>query len=374
MSTPPHSASTPRLASQLLAMINDLVSSGATAVGARITSLFHQGESWLLDRKRAQYGLAVLRILLGATVVGMLLTNWSTRLYTFGAGVSWSGQHGLPTSGFSDVWIVNAIIKASTNDGLFTALYILLGVAAIAFLLGYRSRLALLVMFPMWVGLVEINELVSDQSDNLTRIVMIALFFAAPSERWSLDAKRRARFVTSNGNAISRLWRMQPVLPAWSTNLAQNLAIIVLAAQVFFIYVAGGLYKAGGEPWSGGWALYDPIHTVQFGTWPELSTLVTAWGPTVAALTALTLLVQIGFPLMLMRRGTRIFALIVVLCFHLGIAVLMGLPWFSLAMIAIDAIFIRDVTWRSMARAIRQAWARAVPDTAHSPSLASLTV
>jgi hypothetical protein len=31
--------------------------------------------------------------------------------------------------------------------------------------------------------------------------------------------------------------------------------------------------------------------------------------------------------------------------FHIGIGVLMGLPWFSLAMIGIDFIFIRDRTW-----------------------------
>ena len=39
-------------------------------------------------------------------------------------------------------------------------------------------------------------------------------------------------------------------------------------------------------------------------------------------------------------------ALVGILSFHLGIALLMGLPWFSLTMIAVDAIFIKDRSLR----------------------------
>lgn len=52
-------------------------------------------------------------------------------------------------------------------------------------------------------------------------------------------------------------------------------------------------------------------------------------------------------------------ALIGILGFHIGIAVLMGLPWFSLTMVAIDAIFIRDRTWSAMHRRVRFVYAQA---------------
>src|SRR5699024_11416574 len=65
------------------------------------------------------------------------------------------------------------------------------------------------------------------------------------------------------------------------------------------------------------------------------------------------------FPMMLLRRPTRIIALFGIGSFHVGIAVLMGLPWFSLAMIAIDAIFIRAATWARLSRLLGSSWAAA---------------
>jgi hypothetical protein len=321
-----------------------LLRDGMRGLAQLVRTLFLQGESWLLDRKRATYGLAVTRMLLGLMIFGTLATNFSTRLYTFGAGAAWTGQ--------------------LEYDIVFTELYLLLALCAVLFAIGYRTRLVMIPLFILWVGFVEVNEYVSDQSDNLTRIALIAMFFTSPAKRWSMDALRRRRFAGRRSAWPIRLWRFQRVLPLWSTNLAHNLAIVVLACQVSFIYVSGGLYKAGGAPWSGGWAIYDPIHVEQFGTWPELSALVTAWAPAVAFATLLTLLVQVSFPLLLLRRGTRIFALVVMLGFHVGIAILMGLPWFSLAMIAIDSIFIRDVTWRHMSQGVRRAWLRSAPNSA----------
>lgn len=347
-------------AGQLVAM--DVIRASASAVRA----VFLQGESWLLDGKRASYGLAVTRILLGVMILGTLLSNFATRLYTFGAGSIWTGQQLFSSNQFVDLFPFSIVYDSVRNDGLFTVLYMVLIACAVAFTVGYRTRLFMIPMFILWVGLVEVNEYVSDQSDNLTRIAMIAIFFAAPAKRWSLDARRGARFRGRSGSTLLRMWRYQRVLPTWMTNLSQNLAIVVLACQISFIYVSGGLYKAGGAPWSGGTAIYDPIHVQQFGTWPELSALVTTWGPGVAFATTLTLLVQVSFPLLLMRRGTRIFALVVMLGFHVGIAVLMGLPWFSLAMIALDAIFIRDKTWRAAARGLCSAWKSARADGSSS--------
>jgi len=41
--------------------------------------------------------------------------------------------------------------------------------------------------------------------------------------------------------------------------------------------------------------------------------------------------------------------------FHAGIVVLMGLPWFSLAMVDSDAMFLRDETWQRVANWFRRA-------------------
>lgn len=72
-----------------------------------------------------------------------------------------------------------------------------------------------------------------------------------------------------------------------------------------------------------------------------------------------SILLQVAFPLMLLTRPTRLIGLLGILSFHIGIAVLMGLPWFSLTMIAIDAIFIRDRTWGRLSAGTKRRWQEA---------------
>lgn len=86
---------------------------------------------------------------------------------------------------------------------------------------------------------------------------------------------------------------------------------------------------------------------------------MTAWAPVATTLAWGSIILQLAFPFMLLRRPTRIFALVGILGFHIGIGVLMGLPWFSLTMIAVDAIFIRDATWRRMHVTVVSAWREA---------------
>ena len=321
-------------------------------------ALYASLENWLTGAKHARYGLAIARFLLGVMVVGTALTNLSTAMYTFGAGAAWAGQQAAPTSSFAPLWPFSVVFDASPNA--IVLILLLLIVCGVCFAIGYRTRLIMVPLFVLWIGFLSVNPVVQDQSDNLTRIVMIAIVFTASSEVWSVDAWRRKRYANDPGRGfLVRWWRFQPVLPSWMTALSHNIAVIVIGAQLCMIYASGGLFKAQGSPWFEGYAVYNPLQTAQFGTWPELSDLVTAWGPMVALATVMSVLVQVSFPLLLLRRGTRIFGLSVILIFHVSIAVLMGLPWFSLAMVALDAVFIRDVTFQQIARAIRRSWQRA---------------
>lgn len=310
-------------------------------------------DDWLFGAKRARYGLAVTRILLGVMIIGVVLTNFSTMRYTFGAGAAWTGQLEFPDSSFAGMFPFSLVNSLAQSDAGILAIMLGLLVCAVLFMLGYRTRLVMIPLFVLWVGFLSINAYVQDQSDNLTRISFLALFFTALSDRWSLDALRRKKYANRGGGAILRLWRYQRVFPSWFSTLNHNLAVVVLICQLCFVYASGGLFKAGGEPWQNGTAVYDPIQTARFGTWPELSDLVTFWGPGVAILTIGTVLVQVSFPFLMIHRFTRIFGLAAILFFHLGIALLMGLPWFSLSMIALDSIFVRDETWKKIGAILR---------------------
>ncbi|GAA4512598.1 HTTM domain-containing protein [Brevibacterium yomogidense] len=321
-----------------------------------MSSLYLFSESWLLDAKHAQYGLAVTRIVMGFVGLGLLLTNFNARLYTFGEGSAWNGELAEPVSVFPRIWLFSLFHRVADNAAVFTLFYLLLAAAAIVIIVGWRTRIMLPIYFIGWISFIEVNDSAGDQGDNAYRIFLIALLFADTSMRMSLDARRRARGVDASKPWLSRKFAGERLLPAPLTNLAHNIVLIVLTFQVSAIYVAGALYKASGTPWSAGWAVYDPLHVAQFSTWPEIADLITVWGPGVAAISWGSIILQMSFPFMLLRRGTRVVALFGILSFHVGIGVLMGLPWFSLTMVAIDAIFIRDKTWKGIGRVVTNTW------------------
>ncbi|MFC6356203.1 HTTM domain-containing protein [Luethyella okanaganae] len=332
-----------------------------------ITALLRRGEGWLLDAKHALYGLAVTRILLGITILGTTLGEFTTRDYTYGVGGAWTGQIAEPQSDFIAMWPFSVTRELANTPAGLLAVFAILLLLGVLFTVGYRTRLVMIPLFVVWVGFLGLCTYVQNQSDNLTRIAFIALAFCGLSDHWSLDARRGKRFARRDGNVLLRLWRGLPVLPSWLSVLAHNLGIVVLGAQICFVYSAGGLFKAGGEPWQDGTAVYAPLQTAQFGTWPILSDIATAWGPAVGMATIGTVVIQSAFPLLLLRRGTRILALMVIMGFHVAIGVMMGLPWFSLAMIALDAIFVRDRSWRGFARRAETLWRRVVSDARREP-------
>ncbi len=312
-------------------------------------------EQWLTGDKHARYGLAVTRMLLALTGIGLLLANYRTRLYTFASGSAWNGEAAQPISDFPKIWLFSGFHRLALHDGWFTVAYLALLVLAILLLVGWHTKIVLPIYWVGWVSFIEMNDMVGDQGYNMYRIVLLTLMFADTAGRWSLDARRRRATDRQTGWWLKRKWRGEAVLPGWITTPLHNLAIVVVTCHVCFVYASGSLFKAGGVPWQTGYAIYNPLHVARFSPWPELADLI-SWAPLVTAISWSSIILQMCFPLALTRRVTRVIALIGILSFHLGIAVLLGLPWFSLAMIAIDAIFVRDVTWRHMADAVTSTW------------------
>ena len=321
-----------------------------STLSARIAGVL--GRAWnrleelLTGRYHATYGLAITRILMGITGLGLLLTNFAARHYAFGVGAAWNGEIAQPQSDFPNIWLFSLFHRAVTNPPLYTAMIIGLAILAVTVILGWRTRLILPFYLVLWVSFIELNDSAGDQGDNAYRMFLIALLFADTTRRWSLDARRRRRHGVELG----------PTDGPWYLIMANNLALVVLAFQVCAIYMSGALYKAGGTAWQHGFAVYNPLQTQQFGTWPVLSDLVTAWGPGVVIISWGSILFQCAFPFMLFNRWTRAIALVGILSFHLGIALLMGLPWFSLTMIAVDAIFIKDSSFEKLSAFLRRWW------------------
>jgi hypothetical protein len=123
-------------------------------------------------------------------------------------------------------------------------------------------------------------------------------------------------------------------------NVIHNGAMLVICAEVCLIYSTAGWYKIQGSRWQDGTALYYPLHLDDFTPWPALSHTLAGSGLMVMLISYGTVIVQVAFPFTLFNRRVKNVLLGAMMLEHASIAILLGLPFFSLAMIAADAVFL----------------------------------
>lgn len=320
------------------------------AVARLSDSLLH----WLLDRRHATYGLAVMRIgFAGLTIVSILLylPDYS---YTFGEGSRWGESLYRPSGVNTYVWPISILFSRSDPDWFTLIKVALLLAVAVAYLLGWRMRIIAPLFVVLWLGYASTNPLVLNTGHYQTfRVMLLFLLLADTSRRWSLDARRRR--VTRDEHPLSFRGH---VLPRWVPVLSNNVAVILIGAQLCIVYITSALWKLQGSMWTEGIAAYYPLRLEQFILFPWLNEI--AWHVTPAIFIAswLSVYMQLLFPLTLLNRWTRIFGLIAITGMHAGIGILMSLPFFSLVMIFSDMIFVRDVTWRKVQLWVVRRWKR----------------
>ncbi len=318
----------------------------AQRVSVPVRNWYENGLAWLLLGKRALYGLSATRIMVGVAALGILLTNFRTRHVVWGPGSFWvapfrEGSH-------FESWTA---LFATTSPAWFTVLYLLVIALAVAVTLGWRTRPMALLLAVGLASLVERAPLLGNQGDNIVRIGLLLLVLMNASEYWSLDAGRRRRaggLPLARANFLARLRWSEPVLPEWLTTLIHNAALITLALQVFILYTASALYKVQGSLWQNGTALYYPLSLHEYAVFPSLNTLLTSNPVLLTLATYFAVYVQLFFAIGLLHPVSRRLALIGIIVLHVGIALLMALPWFSLSMIAFDAIFVSSATYAAL--------------------------
>ncbi|MFD3522712.1 HTTM domain-containing protein [Streptomyces sp. NPDC058653] len=332
---------------------------------------------------------AVVRIGFAAAWLLFLLRELPNRRELYGPGGPWSwdlaqqliaGNSAFTTLMWSDsaVW--------------FEIVYAVAVVSSALLMLGWRTR-AMSVLF--MVGVLSLQNrsiFMGDGGDNVIHLMAIYLVLTRCGRVWSLDARREARaarLVASGGTApvdragpvlwvvlgvgllgtlldttggewwmTALLWTLWLSQGLWwaanryaprseprallevVANLAHNAALFVIMAEVCLIYATAGWYKIQGSRWQDGTALYYPLHLDYFAPWPALADILASSGLIVMVLTYGTVMVQVAFPFTLFNRRVKNVLLVAMMLEHAGIAVLLGLPFFSLAMIAADAVFL----------------------------------
>lgn len=284
---------------------------------------------WFVFNRNADYGLAVMRIASGTFILGWLLINVPVANQVWGPGSAfWDPYRAV--LGYK--WPLDILRDAGV--GFFWGWYSFAILLAVAFILGWRARLITPVFFIFYTAINAQNTAIADGGNYFIRIMLIYMIFADISRRWSLDARRKAIRGSRAANTETQVG-----------TVLHNLALCLIVAQLCLVYFEAGMYKVQGSMWQNGVAMYYPINSEAYGVFPWLSALLSSNTWVVVLLTYFTVIVQIAFPFLLFNRITRRIALISILGMHIGIAVVMGLPFFSGIMASADAVLVSAGTW-----------------------------
>ncbi|KUM79948.1 HTTM domain-containing protein [Streptomyces sp. ISL-22] len=353
------------------------------------------------------YQTAVIRIGFTATWLLFLLREFPHRHELYGPEGPWDfdlAQQLIGTNGS-----FTALIWSSS--GLwFEAVYAFAVLTSVLLLLGWRTRTMSVLFMVGVLSLQNRSIFMGDGGDNVLHLMCVYLVFTRCGQVWSLD-ERRARlageehargervgpdrvgpalwsvlgFALAAATVAGRLdgdltvpvilWGVWLGLGVWWIvgrlartaqprilldvvgNIVHNGALLVIMAEACLIYATAGWYKIQGSRWQDGTAVYYPLHLDYFSPWPALADLLSSSGAMVLLITYGTVAVQVAFPFTLFNRRVKNVLLAAMITEHAVIAVVLGLPFFSLAMIAADAVFLptsflrRLGGWAARARA-----------------------
>ncbi|MDF6020047.1 HTTM domain-containing protein [Streptomyces sp. JH34] len=339
------------------------------------------------------YQSAVVRIGVSVTCLLFLLREWPHRRELYGPDGPWSWGMARRLIGNNDAFTA---LMWSDSTFWFETVYVLTLVSAALLAVGWRTRATSVLFMAGVLSLQNRSIFMGDGGDNVIHLMALYLVFTRCARVWSLDARRAAGDAarpTGSGNparditgivlwvvlgcvlvpatllgGLGGTWWLQSVLwllwlgnGAWwaldryapghelrtlfdvLANLAHNAALFVIMAEVCLIYATAGWYKIQGSRWQDGTAIFYPLKLDYFTPWPGLSGLVASSALAIMVLTYATVIVQVAFPFTLFNRRVKNVLLVLMIGEHAGIAVLLGLPFFSMAMIAADAVFLPTV-------------------------------
>ncbi|MFR9673025.1 HTTM domain-containing protein [Streptomyces sp. TR06-5] len=344
--------------------------------------LVERGLVQVTSRTLGRYQAAVVRIGFAVTWLLYLLREAPHRHELYGPDGPWGFDLAQRLVSSNEAFTV---LLWSDSTFWFEVVYGLALLAAAALALGWHTRAASVLFMIGVLSLQNRSVFMGDGGDNIIHLMAMYLVLTRCGRVWSLDARRAGRarargerddiggivlwvlaglalLAAVAGPGLSGgwtlilvgLWAVQGVW--WAAgrytpgeprtvldmlgNLVHNATLLVIMAEVCLVYSTAGWYKIQGSRWQDGTAAYYPMKLDYFSPWPELGDLLAGSGLAILVVTYGTVMVQVAFPFTLFHRKVKNVLLALMIGEHLSIAVLLGLPFFSMAMIAADAVFL----------------------------------
>ena len=360
---------------------------------ASFRRLFSAALEVCIERTIAPRQTALIRMGISLTFGFFLLREWSHRRVLFGDLSPFSMS-------MEKAWLSQShaftLLAWSSSRWWFEGIYLAAILVSALLLLGWHTRTMSVLFMVLVLSIQNRNVFVGDGGDNLVHLMAIYLAFTKSGQAWSLDSQRNRRtgnrpsgngrpdlagislwailgsamavcqisgfakmgmlnFGFGWGTVLWGFWVLTAVgfvlenrsgkgqfrwLLESSSRAVHNAAVVVIGVQVCFIYAVAGSSKVQGGLWQEGTAVFYPLRLDYFSPWPWLSNYVSGSMIAVVALTYGTILMQTAFPFAIFNRRVKNCLLVLLLLEHLGIGILLGLPFFSLAIISSDAIFL----------------------------------
>jgi hypothetical protein len=141
------------------------------------------------------------------------------------------------------------------------------------------------------------------------------------------------------------------------TAILHNFAIAAMVVQLSILYAASAFAKLAGGLWQDGTAIYYVLRTGEFNLSP-LAVWLWRYGPVLALFTYSTMLYQLLWPFLIWTKKLKLPMVLGAIAMHGAIAFFMGLTWFSLTMIAAEAIVFSDREYKRYYHWVLSTWAQ----------------
>ncbi len=215
------------------------------------------------------------------------------------------------------------------------ALFALAAVAALALLVGYRTRLATVVSLVLLVSIQLRNPLVLNSGDVLLRRLLFWASFLPLGSRWAVDAADRDRTET--------------------TDSVVGLATAGLLAQVVVVYATNAVVKLRADVWLRGDAVRYAFQLDHFTV--LLGDIVAGWTPVLQLAGWVWLALLILSPLLVVLTGRARAALVgAFAAVHAGMVVTLQLGVFPLVSLAGLVPLLPGWVWDRVAARLRVPW------------------
>jgi predicted DCC family thiol-disulfide oxidoreductase YuxK len=277
--------------------------------------------------------LALFRICLGAIIlVDILLRSRDFTAFFTDQGI-------IPRQLALNWWPDNATMSLYfINGGAFfnAALVLITVILAIAVMVGYRTRLAVVLSWILIVSLHQRSSILSHGGDDLVRLLLFWSMFLPLGARFSFDAA------------------MEKTEP-YPNDAVFSVASAGILLQTLYVYWVGALLKTG-EAWHLNhsaifYALSSEEYATNAGRW-----VLQNMEPLLPSLTQFVYLIELFGPVFLLAPllllYQRLPILFLLVCLHIGILVTLNVGFFPFASITSLLLFIPSEVWQS----IRQNW------------------